>query len=166
MSARIRRRLVAVAVVVSMAVAGCGSAAASASVAPSVISGASSGPSVLAQGNSGGVADTPANPDRSYVCAAVADDSAGQPIGYVTVAGTDDAAARAECSGLPAGSGWKAVASSPFHETQYTPVCFVIFDAGRLTARVYTSDTGTFAQGVALCNPILSQFAVPTLPPS
>jgi hypothetical protein len=81
-------------------------------------------------------------------------------------AGSDDSAARSECSAPAQGSSWTAVASSPFHETRYTPVCFITFDTDRLTARIYTSDTGTFADGVALCNPLLQGFGLATLPPS
>jgi hypothetical protein len=112
------------------------------------------------------VADTPANPDRTYICAAAAANSGGQTIAYLTVAGSDNAAAQSECSAVTQGSGWTAVPSSPFHENLYTPVCFIVFDAGRLTARIYNSDTGTFAEGVALCNPLLKGFSVATLPPS
>jgi len=112
------------------------------------------------------VADTPANPDRTYLCAAEAKDASGQPIAYLTVAGTDAAAAQAECAGLPQASNWSAAASSPYHENLYSPVCFVTFDTGSLTARVYTADSATFADGVALCDPLLQQFSLPTLPPS
>ena len=82
------------------------------------------------------------------------------------MAGTDTAAAKSECSAVTQGTSWTAVASSPFHENLYTPVCFVTFDTGHVTARVYTSDTGTFAEGVALCNPILKHFGLATLPPA
>jgi hypothetical protein len=147
-------------------VAGCGSPSASASAPRSVGPGTADEGSTPAAPNSGGVADTPTNPDRSYLCAAVTNGGTGGPIAYLTVAGSDETGARTECSAVPQSSGWTAIASSPFHETQYTPVCFLIFDGGRLTLRVYTSDSGTFAEGVALCNPLLQQFAVPTLPPS
>ncbi|HLX35544.1 MAG TPA: hypothetical protein VKR30_09940 [Candidatus Limnocylindrales bacterium] len=123
-------------------------------------------PAASGDANSGGVADTPSNPDRTYLCAAVANGSGGQPIAYVTVAGSDSAAAQTECAALAGGSGWSAVATSPYNENLYTPVCFITFDAGQLTARVYASDSATFAEGVGICNPILAQFAVPTLPPS
>jgi len=155
--------------------AACGGAAApaafstspgSAQSAAATTSSAATAASGAGQGNNGGVADTPANPDRTYVCAAEATDSSGQAIAYLTVAGSDTPGAQAECAALPQGSNWTAVASSPFHETQYSPVCFVTFDTGQLTARVYTSDTGTFAEGVALCDPLLQQFSLPTLPPS
>jgi hypothetical protein len=120
---------------------------------------------VAGQAGSGGVADTPANPDRTYLCAAAAM-SGGQTVAYLTVAGTDATAARSECTAVTQGSSWTAVASSPFHENLYTPVCFVTFDAGQLTARVYTSDSGTFAEGVDLCNPLLGRHGLATLPPS
>jgi hypothetical protein len=45
-------------------------------------------------------------------------------------------------------------------------VCFITFDTGQLTARVYTSDSGTFAEGVGLCNPLLQRHGLETLPPS
>jgi hypothetical protein len=123
-------------------------------------------PSAAGQAAAGGVADTPANPDRSYVCAAAAANSGGQTIGYLTVAGSDTTAAQSECSTVTQSSGWTAVASSPFHENLYTPVCFITFDAGHLTARIYTSDTASFADGVGLCNPLLQSFSLATLPPS
>jgi hypothetical protein len=65
-----------------------------------------------------------------------ATNSSGQTIGYLTVAGSVNAAAQSECSAVTQGSGWTAVASSPFHETLYTPVCFITFDAGHLTRSV------------------------------
>jgi len=174
---RIRASLAILVVTAILSIAGCGSATPAASTAPAASSaplgsspasssGSSGGAAGSGHENSGGVADTPSNPDRTYICAAVANDSAGAPIGYVTVAGSDPAGAQAECAALPAGSGWSAAATSPYHENLYTPVCFITFDGGQLTARVYTSDSATFAQGVSLCNPILTQFAVPTLPPS
>jgi len=114
---------------------------------------------------SGGVADTPSNPDRTYICANEARNSSGQAIGYLTVAGSDSAAAESECSAVAQSSGWTAVSSSPVHENLYTPVCFITFDATRLTARIYTSDTASFNEGVGLCNPLLHQFNLATLPP-
>jgi len=123
------------------------------------------GSTAAGNGDRGGVADTPANPDRTYVCAAAAT-SGGQTIAYLTVAGTDTAAAKSECSDVTHGTSWTAVASSPYHENLYTPVCFVTFDSGQVTARVYNSDSGTFKEGVALCNPLLQHFSLTTLPPS
>jgi|HubBroStandDraft_6_1064221.scaffolds.fasta_scaffold178227_1 hypothetical protein len=149
----------------ALAVAGCGTAAGPG--APTNASGSTPTPTpgAAGSGDSGGVADTPMNPDRTYICAAAAM-SGGQTIAYLTVAGTDTTAAQSECSTLTQGSSWSAVATSPFHENLYTPVCFVTFDSGRLTARVYSSDTGTFAQGVTSCNPLLHGFGLATLPPS
>jgi hypothetical protein len=112
------------------------------------------------------VADTPMNPDRTYICAAAAMNSGGQTIAYLTVAGSDATAAQSECSTVAQGSGWTAAASSPFHENLYTPVCFITFDGGHLTARIYTSDTATFADGVGVCNPLLHGFGLATLAPS
>ncbi len=153
----------ALAILAVMAGAGCGN---SSSPAGQSIAVQTATPTPNGQANSGGVADTPANPDRTYICADAATSSGGQTIGYVTIAGTDSAGAQSECSALTHGSRWTSVASSPYHETLYTPVCFAIFDSGRLTARVYTSDTATFADGVALCNPLLQGFGLATLPPS
>jgi hypothetical protein len=56
--------------------------------------------------------------------------------------------------------------ASALYENLYTPVCFITFDAGHLTARIYTSDTASFADGVGLCNPLLQGFSLATLPPS
>ena len=112
------------------------------------------------------MADTPTNPDRTYLCAAAAKNSNGQTVAYLTVAGTDTTAAKSECSAVTQGTSWTVVASSPFHENLYTPVCFVTFDTGHVTTRVYTSDSGTFAEGVGLCNPILQHFGLATLPPA
>ena len=162
----LRGSLVVVALTAAFAVAGCGSSAAPAAPSTSSSSAQTATPTAARQADSSGVADTSANPDRSYICAAAAPNSSGQTIAYLTVAGTDDTAARSECSALAQGSSWAAVSSSPFHETQYTPVCFVTFDTGRLTARIYTSDSGTFADGVGLCNPLLQGFGLATLPPS
>jgi hypothetical protein len=164
-STRLRASLAAVTVTSAIAAAGCGSSA-----APAVSSNSSGAtqtptPSAAGQVANGGVADTPDNPDRTYVCAAVATSSGGQTIGYLTVAGSDNAGAQAECSSVTQSSGWATVASSPFHENLYTPVCFITFDAGHLTARIYTSDTASFADGVGLCNPLLQGFSLATLPP-
>jgi hypothetical protein len=125
----LRLSLVAVGFTAVIAVAGCGSSAAPAGSSNSSGSSHTATPTAAGQASSGGVADTPANPDRSYICAAVAANSSGQTIGYLTVAGSDNAAAQSECSAVTQGSGWRAVASSPFHENLYTPVCFIIFDA-------------------------------------
>ena len=73
-------------------------------------------PSPAGQASTGGVADTPANPDSTYVCAAVATNSSGQTVGYLTVAGSDNAVAQSECSTVAQTSGWAAAGSSPFHE--------------------------------------------------
>lgn len=162
----LRLFLVGVGFTAAIAAAGCGSAAAPAASSSSSGSTQAATPSAAGQAASGGVADTPANPDRSYICAASATNSGGQIIGYLTVAGSDSAAAQSECSTVAQGSGWAAVASSPFHENLYTPVCFIIFDRGQLTARIYTSDTASFADGVGLCNPLLHGFGLATLPPS
>jgi hypothetical protein len=162
----LRLSLVAVGFTAAIAAAGCGGSA------PPAVSSNPSGssqtatPTAAGQAASGGVADTPSNPDRSYICAATATNSSGQTIGYLTMAGSDNAAAQSECSAVAQGSGWTAVASSPFHENLYTPVCFITFDAGHLTARIYTSDTASFADGVGLCNPLLQGFSLATLPPS
>lgn len=158
--------LVALGFTAAIAAAGCGS------TAPPVVSSNSSGtsptatPGAAGQAARGGVADTPDNPDRTYVCAAEATNTSGQAVGYLTVAGSDSAAAQSECSAVTQTSGWATVSSSPFHENLYTPVCFITFDAGHLTARVYTSDTASFADGVGLCNPLLQSFSLATLPPS
>jgi hypothetical protein len=162
----LRGCLVAAAFTAAIAAAGCGSSAAPAVSSNSSGSTQTATPGAVSQAASGGVADTPANPDRSYICAASATNSGGQTIGYLTVAGSDNAAAQSECSAVAQGSGWTAVASSPFHENLYTPVCFITFDRGHLTARIYTSDTASFADGVGLCNPLLQGFSLPTLPPS
>jgi hypothetical protein len=162
----LRLSLVAVGFTAAIAAAGCSSSAAPAVSSNSSGSGQTATPTAAGQADSGGVADTPANPDRSYICAAAAANSSGQTIGYLTVAGSDNAAAQSECSGVAQGSGWTAVASSPFHENLYTPMCFITFDAGHLTARIYNSDTASFADGVSLCNPLLRGFSLATLPPS
>jgi hypothetical protein len=162
----LRGSVVAAAFTAAIAASGCGSAGAPAVSSNSSGSNQTATPSAAGHAASGGVADTPANPDRTYICAASATNSAGQIVGYLTVAGSDSVAAQSECSAVAQGSGWTAVASSPFHENLYTPVCFIIFDKGQLTARIYTSDTASFADGVGLCNPLLQGFSVPTLPPS
>jgi len=164
-STTLRVVLIAMAGIASIAMSGCGS-----SSAPAVSSQASGSTrtttsSPASHTASGGVADTPANPDRSYICAAEARDSGGQAIGYLTVAGSDNAAGQSECSAVAQSSGWTAVSSSPFHENLYTPVCFITFDAGQLTARIYTSDTASFSDGIGLCNPLLRHFGLATLPP-
>ncbi len=161
----LRGACLAVACTAALAATGCGSSTVPAVTSNSTGSAPTATPTAAGQANTGGVADTPANPDRTYICAAAAM-TGGQTIAYLTVAGSDNSGAQSECSTLAQGSSWTSVASSPFHENLYTPVCFVTFDTGRLTARVYTSDTGTFAEGVALCNPLLQQFALATLPPS
>ncbi|MDR3473277.1 MAG: hypothetical protein P4M09_16585 [Devosia sp.] len=142
-----------------------GGAAAPATPTTSSGSAQSAAATAAGQGDSGGVADTPANPDRTYICAAAAM-SGRQTVAYLTVAGTDAAAARSECTAVTRNPSWTAVSSSPFHENFYTPVCFITFDTGELTARVYTSDSGTFAEGVGLCNPLLQRHGLATLPPS
>ena len=161
-----RGLLIAAALTAAFAAAGCGG-----SGVPAVSfnsSGSTETPTSSAASHtaSGGVADTPDNPDRTYICAARARNSGGKIIGYLTVAGSDDAAAQSECSAVAQKSGWTAVAVSPFHANLYTPICFLTFDTGHLTARIYTSETASFADGVSLCNPLLQSFGVPTLPPT
>jgi hypothetical protein len=162
----LRASLLTVVFTAAIAAAGCGSSAPPAVSSNPPGSAPPTTPTAAGQAASGGVADTPSNPDRSYICAAAATNSSGQTIGYLTVAGSDNAAAQAECSAVAQSSRWAAVASSPFHENLYTPVCFINFDAGHLTARIYTSDTASFATVVGLCNPLLQGFSLPTLPPS
>jgi hypothetical protein len=162
----VRGSLLVLGFTAAITAAGCGSSAAPAVSSNSSGSSQTATPGTAGPAASGGVADTPPNPDRSYICAAAAANSSGQTIGYLTVAGSDNAGAQSECSVVAQGSGWSTVASSPFHENLYTPVCFITFDAGHLTARIYTSDTASFADGVGLSNPLLQGFNVPTLPPS
>jgi hypothetical protein len=112
----LRRFLAAVGLTAALAASACGS-----STAPAVSSNPSGSnhtvaPSAAGQADTGGVADTPDNPDRTYVCAAVATNSSGQTVGYLTVAGSDNAAAQSECSAVAQTSGWAAAATSPFHE--------------------------------------------------
>jgi hypothetical protein len=165
-SSTLRASRAAIALASAIAAAGCGSAGAPSSNSSGSGSVQTATPSAAGSAASGGVADTPSNPDRSYICAASAANSGGQIIGYLTVAGSASAAAQSECSAVAQSSGWTAVASSPFHENLYTPVCFITFDSGQLTARIYTSDTASFADGVGLCNPLLQSFSLATLPPS
>jgi hypothetical protein len=156
----------------AIAVAGCGSAAGpgaptSGAGAPTSAPGSTptANQTAAGAGDSGGVADTPSNPDRTYICAAAAMNSGGQTIAYLTVAGSDTTAGQTECSTVAQSSGWTAATTSPFHENLYTPECFINFDMGRLTARIYTSDTATFADGLTVCNPLLHGFGLATLPP-
>lgn len=150
----------------AIAAAGCGSSAAP--TPPSNAAGSSQTPGASAGTNtaSGGVADTPDNPDRSYICAASARNSNGKIIGYLTVAGGDIGGAQSECSAVAQRPRWTSVAVSPYHANLYTPICFITFDSGHLTARIYTSDTASFADGESLCNPLLQSFSLPTLPPT
>ncbi len=161
----LRGSLVMVTFVAAIAAAGCGGSAAPAASSNSSSSAQTATPAA-AQAASGGVADTPANPDRTYICADATANGSGQTIAYLTVAGSDAAAGQSECSTVAQVASWTAVSSSPFHENLYTPVCFITFDTGRLTARVYTSDNTSFADGVRVCNSLLQRFSLATLPPS
>ena len=96
----------------ALAMTGCGSAAAPGAASNAAGSTSTGTPAAAASGDSGGVADTPMNPDRTDICD-VAAMSGGQTIAYLTVAGSDTTAAQSECSTLTQSSGWTAVASTP-----------------------------------------------------
>ncbi|MGH7685408.1 MAG: hypothetical protein ACREN2_01105 [Candidatus Dormibacteria bacterium] len=161
----LRGSVFVVSLVAALAAAACGSASPPAGQFSSSAAGETTTPTAAGSTNSGGVADTASNPDRTYVCADKSTNSKGRIVAYLTVAGSDTPGAQSECSTVTQGTSWTMVASSPFHANLYTPICFITFDSNKLTARVYTAETATFAEGAALCNVILHGFGVPTLPP-
>jgi hypothetical protein len=162
----------------ALAVAGCGSTAASvatpATATPTATAGTATSPSATSPsasatsgpvaGVTGGAGDTSANPDSTFICAG-SGSSGGDIIAYLTVAGTDTTNAKSICSTLEANSDWVAISSVPAGQYAAVPECHVTYEAGAITARIYTAKGGSPTETEILCDNLLSSSTLPTLAP-
>lgn len=136
-----------------------------ATTAPAATSPSATATSTTVAGVTGGAGDTSANPDSAFICGATGTDGSGDLLAYLTVAGTDAATANSLCSSLEGASGWSATSTIPAGGYEAAPECYVTYEGGAITARIYTAKGSSDAETKVLCNTLLAGSTLPTLAP-
>jgi hypothetical protein len=135
------------------------------STSPATASPSATATSTTVAGVTGGAGDTTANPDETFICGASGTDGSGNLLAYLTVAGSDAATGEELCTSLENSSGWVATTSIPAGGYEAVPECYVTYEGGTVTARIYTAKGGSDAETEVLCDTLLAGSTLPTLTP-